>query len=148
MSEKVIGLELRRPAIGEEDWELDEDHPAFRADPHSVRMNFEGARVEILWEESCIAVAEGQWLTLSWSSSAGDGDHDHYIALRLIERRDHPIWQELPWRDLPTGKIFYAWDHYLWQRPRSRSEVEGRSDTSLWDDLESAWETGRLHKEF
>src|SRR5688572_23118205 len=104
MSEPTFRFELCRTTYGEkEDWEIGEEHPVFRGPAPEVWRALDGARIEIGWEGCCVAVAEARWLRLVWGDSSGGGDHDHYVALRLIERREHPIWQELPWCDLPVG---------------------------------------------
>lgn len=99
--------------------------------------------VELHWQGRRIAICEARRVTLSWSSSHGDGDHDHFVALRLIERDAHPIWPELPWNSLPLGSLIYAWDHYLFERCRVDSEA-----LPPWADLDAGWETGSLHTHF
>jgi len=144
MSETRFQFELLRSVSGDDGWELDENHPALLGDAFDARAKLHDSRVEIRWEGSCIAIAEARWVVLAWADSSGSGDHDHYVALRLIERRDHPIWRELPWRDLLALRVFYAWNHYFFGLSRPREEGEEASKTSVWKQLEAAWESREL----
>jgi hypothetical protein len=117
------------------------DDPIRAARPD--RDRFDGIRVEIVREKTIIAVAEARCVCLLWTTSDGSGDHDFYIALRLVERIAHPIWNALAWRELAVGSMFFRWDHY-WT-PCSR--LPG-ADQEHWQKLEAAWDTGTLEEFF
>ncbi|MEJ7600063.1 MAG: hypothetical protein WKG01_19300 [Kofleriaceae bacterium] len=141
-----LQLDLLRPDSVDDVWTVDEGHPVF-ADPypgaHDLVQRLEVGPIEICWKGRCVAVAEARGITLTWSDSSGGGDHDNYVALRLIERREDPVWEELPWRDLPVGSVFLAWDHYGNAVSRAAAVEAG-----LWNNLEAGWSERQHHSWF